>query len=399
MPLTEPGAYFRCAAAQDADGKQDQGRCEDALPILTELSGGRVLLGVADGLGGYARGFDGRSGGQIASATAMKAAADVFRRAAPAEHPDAEALTNSIFKRLRHLAETRLEPSGIRGTLGRHKLATTLALVVLDARPLRSTTRIQCYWIGDSRIYFLGREGLHQLTRDDNLAGADAFDSIFDPPPMSRFLAASMEREWRIHVRELNLDCPGVVIACTDGCYSEWRSPWGFEAALQQALEQSGSWKEWIERFRFALQPLLSDDASLVAFPLKLLDFKEFQKLRAETRGALQECLKAERERGLQAKEIWTSIYKTTYESIPVGGKDLLSDSVLAKPENPAARTIVFSGPVQSRSRMLSRLDSRWSIPGLAWLAGFACGLPFGEKFMVWLEFFWRWFKSLWQST
>jgi hypothetical protein len=409
-PPADAGGVFRSAVARDAGGTPDPGRCEDAVPVLKELSGERVLLGVADGLGGYPQGFDNRSGGQIAADTAMEVARDCFSRSVPGQRPDPEALTNAIFKRLRRLAETRLEPNRLRGTLGRHKLATTLALALLEAGPGASITTIRCYWIGDSRIYFWDSAGLHQLSRDDNLTGADAFDATFDPPPMSQFLAASMEREWRINLRERVLDCPGVVIACTDGCYSEWPSPWDFEAALQESLDESKSWKDWAERFRTRLEPLLSDDASLVAFPVNLSDFDEFRKIRAKPDGALARCLKAEREDGLPATEIWSSIYKRIYESLPALDEGRVSPAVRGVLSDPAASNSEdsdYSGfeaaqpsdGTGSRIRTVSRPSGRWLMPALAWLAGFACGVPAGQQIMAWLDLFWRWFLSLWQFT
>lgn len=118
------------------------------------------------------------------------------------------------------------------------------------------------------RIYFLGTNALRQLSQDDNLTGSDAFQSILDPPPMSQFLAASMEREWRLNLCEFYLDCPGVLFLCSDGCYSEFENPWQFEAGLQQALENSESWHSWIECLRLRFADGCSDDASCAVFPL-----------------------------------------------------------------------------------------------------------------------------------
>ncbi|MGR9108460.1 MAG: PP2C family protein-serine/threonine phosphatase [Gammaproteobacteria bacterium] len=399
---------FRCAVARDAGGKQDPGKCEDAIPVLKEVAGGRILLAVADGLGGYARGFDHKSGGQIASATAIEAAVDYVSGLESGQVPDRESLTNFIFKQLRHLAETRLPPSRVRGSLGRHQLATTLALAIVDREIPDIASTIRYYWIGDSRIYFLDAEGLHQLSRDDNLAQGDAFAAIFDPPPMSQFLAASMEREWRIHEQQLALDLPGLLILCTDGCYVEWGPPWRFEAALQEALEKSGSFAEWIARFQAMLETRLSDDASMVAYPINLSGFAEFKELRARQSGVLAQCLKAEQEKRLSAAEIWSSIYRPVYENVPAAQKGATPGKVIVEPRvlplEESDRTTV-TDPVKSKASVkprtapVARLYPSALLLGMTWLAGFLCGLPFGEKVMAWLEFFWRWFRSLWQST
>ena len=405
--LSCAGLSFCDGVARDSDGKQLAGKCEDAVPVLKSLSSDRVLLGVADGLGGYAQGFDNQSGGQIASTAAMDAALDFFDLAAVEPAPDAELLTNAVFKRLRHLAETRLAPSRLQGALGRHKLATTLALAVLDNRPFVTERKLQCYWIGDSRIYFLDAAGLHQLSRDDTVTGDDAFDSLFDPPPMSQFLAASMERNWRINLRETVLDCSGVVIVCTDGCYAGWPYPWKFEAALQNALDESESWPQWINAFRSRLEAVLSDDASMVVFPINLDNFEAFQKIRSKQNSVLSKCQRAENR--LDVRDIWLSIYKPVYEAVPAGipdrnpadSKKEYLEKAGSDPMAAYCSRIGASGnpvAVQSGSRTLPAQSGRFALL-LAWLTGFACGIPFGQKMMAWLDFFWRWFKSLWQST
>ncbi len=381
---------FRVAAARDLAGQQDLSRCEDAEPVCQAISGNRLLLGVADGLGGYALGFDNRSGGQIAASTAIDAVVDYFRNSNPDAEADAEALTNLVFKQLRYLSETKLPPSRVRGTLGRHRLATTLAVAVVH--PVRDSLvrRVECYWIGDSRIYFLGTNALRQLSRDDNLTGSDAFQSVLDPPPMSQFLAASMEREWRLNLCEFYLDCPGVLFLCSDGCYSEFENPWQFEAGLQQALEASESWHSWTECLRLRFADGCSDDVSCAVFPVGMENFSEFKRSRRSnaSHGLLGRCMAAD----LTAEEVWSQIYQPVYETLP-GRRP--SDMADGSCNDVREETEATEPP---------RLQVRWSGASrpwelfLAWLLGFVLATILSGPIIFWARVFWNGFKSLWQN-
>ncbi len=381
---------FRVAAARDLAGQQDLSRCEDAEPVCQAISGNRLLLGVADGLGGYALGFDNRSGGQIAASTAIDAVVDYFRNSNPDAEADAEALTNLVFKQLRYLSETKLPPSRVRGTLGRHRLATTLAVAVVH--PVRDSLvrRVECYWIGDSRIYFLGTNALRQLSRDDNLTGSDAFQSVLDPPPMSQFLAASMEREWRLNLCEFYLDCPGVLFLCSDGCYSEFENPWQFEAGLQQALEASESWHSWTECLRLRFVDGCSDDVSCAVFPVGMDNFSEFKRSRRSnaSHGLLGRCMAAD----LTAEEVWSQIYQPVYETLPGRRPTDMADGSC----NDVREETEATEP--------PRLQVRWSGASrpwelfLAWLLGFVLATILSGPIIFWVRVFWNGFKSLWQN-
>ena len=407
---TNAGLVLHLTSLRDASGNPDMTRCEDAAPVATYLSGGRVLLGVADGLGGYVQGFDRLTGGRIASDLAMTIVLDYFKHLGPGLHPDPELLTNRIYKSLRHLQETRMQASQVRGSLGRHRLATTLAVVVVDSRAVPETSTIQGYWIGDSRIYVFDQAGLHQLSRDDNLSGADAFDSLFEAAPMFQFLAATMEREWRMHWLGRTLEMPAVVFACTDGCFSEFPSPWAFEALLQNALERANSWEDWITQVRALLEPALADDASLAAMPINLWSFEEFKQLRSGSETVLARCLATTQESSDKAREIWLSLYKPMYESAP--GVEICADGAMLNATHPARPQALGSDqPPSSPPKVLSKSVSRRCLKCCCeplalirravgpenlkpWLIGFLCGLSSGAILMAWLEYFWEGLNS-----
>ena len=425
LPTEISQLKFQVGAASDGDDIEDLSRCEDAEPVIERTTDGRVLLCVADGLGGYSQGFDGKTGGYIASRAATKAAIDYFCYSAGFSEDDPNTLTNHIYRELRNLAERKLPPSRVRGTLGRHKLATTLAAAVFDDAPGTSLHKIRCYWIGDSRVYFFGEQGLHQLTRDDNMTESDAFDATFESPPMSQFLAASMEREWRIHRQDFQIDCPGVLIVCTDGCSADWKYPWAFEMALQKALEQSTRWADWLENFKQILESVRSDDASMAIYPLATGKFAHFQKLRRRYQ-VTNAAVRANRaQQKLEARDAWIKIYQPVYETAPVkqfvaekktaikffeteqvpedqqkwtsSSIDDLIEASVVKVEGRVAAQKKAKTKIKRKRRLHISRSFKWL--SLGWLFGLFCGMSLGSKINPWLDYFATWLKSLWQST
>ena len=387
MPV---GYGFRASSARDAEGREDMARCEDADPVIERLGNGHVLLCVADGLGGYPQGFDGKRGGRIASETAAKAATEFFKLPDAAHAGDPEALTNYIHRRLRELAERNLAPSQIRGSMGRHKLATTLAAAVITEAAGGPGTALRIFWIGDSRVYFFSGEGLHQLTRDDTVTEADPYSAAFQAPPMSQFLAATMEREWRIHRKDVHIGRPGVLMLCTDGCTSDWETPWQFELALQKTLDSSVTWDDWVMNFKALLDPIRSDDAAFIAYPLNLGDLGRFKALRAEKKGvnAAERAVQAQRAKRLTSEEIWRRVYQPSYETTAFDGSQ-------EREPSPSADTRTRAQQERPRT---SRFPVSKTGLATAWLMGVLSGVPMGVALSPHAERILQLIRSLWRS-
>jgi len=119
---------------------------EDA--VLTEgLSDGRILVAVADGMGGHAA-------GEVASAVALETLVEALEDGRSLG--DAFELANA---RVRAEAE---EP-------GRQGMGTTLVAAILEGE------RYQLANVGDSRGYLLSGDGIRQITRDHSFV-AEAVD-------------------------------------------------------------------------------------------------------------------------------------------------------------------------------------------------------------------------------
>lgn len=101
-------------------------------------------------------------------------------------------------------------------------------------------TYIVCLWAGDARVYLLDRDGLAQLSNDDNDTGADALEDLRSAAPASQTsrLGADVSHNGGVHLA-LNLvriEEPAVVLACSDGVYSMFKSPMHFELMLWRWL-------------------------------------------------------------------------------------------------------------------------------------------------------------------
>ncbi|MEN8259649.1 MAG: protein phosphatase 2C domain-containing protein [Pseudomonadota bacterium] len=314
-----PGYSFIASGVKDSAGNEAMDGCEDAEPLIERLSDGRIFACVADGLGGYSHGFDGKSGGFIACRTVSRGALEFFQRF-PQKSPeiDAFSLTDYLHRKLQHLAALKLTPTRVKGTLAHHKLASTLACMLIQEKQDGSAAIVRLYWIGDSRIYFLTDSGLFLLTRDDTRANVDAYEGLFQDSPMSQFLAASMEKTWRINARELVIGKPGVLVACTDGCTAYWKRPWDFELTLMAAFETSDNWNEWVHRIKHSLDSVRADDASLIAWPLNTGDFAGFSATMLEKRHKSAGA-KAARTAALEKmpdQQIWRKIYRPSFQKL-----------------------------------------------------------------------------------
>ncbi|MCB1258669.1 MAG: serine/threonine-protein phosphatase, partial [Microthrixaceae bacterium] len=106
------------------------------------------LVAVADGMGGHAA-------GEVASAIAVEVVAGA------AEAHDVEVVTNAVVTANAQILERAMQDSSERG------MGTTLCVAAIVAD--RGAEGIAILNVGDSRIYLLADDTLHQLTEDHSL--------------------------------------------------------------------------------------------------------------------------------------------------------------------------------------------------------------------------------------
>ncbi len=251
---------------------EDKG--EDA--NLAEDFGQNFLMGVFDGLGGRSAGYDGKTGGRIASEVASQITKEFFKQWRGKITPEnVIQLQQEICRSLKNKANTNMPKtsSRLKGSLVEHKLCTTIALTsILKQQGQEKIFEADLAWMGDSRIYFLSpTKGLQQLTKDDLVTPKDALEMLRQDPPMSQYLTADINPRWQIHFQHYRIEEIGCFLACTDGCFQYVSAPWEFEKLLLDMLYQSEGDKiednNWQKLICQKYTEIKQDDVSLILYP------------------------------------------------------------------------------------------------------------------------------------
>ena len=240
-----------------------------------------MVLGVFDGLGGISAGFDGMTGGRIASREATKITKTVLEQSQGRLTKDvATQLQDRICQSLKSQAESKMVKSRLSGTLTGKRLCTTIALASIPRKMKleSSDCEISLAWMGDSRIYFLSpQKGLQQLTIDDLEVDKDAFEMIREDPPMSQYLTADIPSNWEIHFLVEKIEEKGCILVCTDGCFQYLPAPWDLENLLLKALMTATSFEEWQILLSQKYEEIKQDDISLILHSISFLNFEELK--------------------------------------------------------------------------------------------------------------------------
>lgn len=258
------------------------GNGEDSHLVNDNVNAEFVVLGAFDGLGGRSAGFDGRTGGQIASQEATRIAKNILNQwNGKVTKNIAIELQDHICQQLKSQADSKMGKSRLSGTLTGKRLCTTIALASIpkQVEPDTKAFEISLAWMGDSRVYFLSpRKGLQQLTIDDLEIEKDAFQMIREDPRMSQYLTADIPSDWQIHFALENINEKGCILVCTDGCFQYLPTPWDFEKLLLNTLINSGTLKDWKNSLIDQYEKIKQDDVSLILYPIGFSDFNNLQK-------------------------------------------------------------------------------------------------------------------------
>ncbi|NCO74551.1 MAG: hypothetical protein GW795_06490 [Cyanobacteria bacterium] len=241
-----------------------------------------ISLGVLDGLGGKSAGFDGKTGGQIASNLACEIAREKLAELnSELTQEKAIFIQQNICQILEENAREKIK-SRIKGSLS-HKLCTTIAIANFPRTTLNQDIFcINLSWIGDSRIYFLSPNiGLQQLTKDDLTEEQDAFDLIYKDSPMSKYLTANTQPDWTINFKQQTFKEKGMLIICTDGCFQYLNTPWDFEKLILDTLTDCESLQDWETLLTKKYDEQKQDDISLIIYPLGY-QWQDFNKIKSE---------------------------------------------------------------------------------------------------------------------
>jgi len=274
-----------------------------------------IVIGVFDGLGGRSAGYDEQTGGKIASQKASETVGSFLDQWNGKLNDEiVKVLKEKVYQTLKEAA-TNIKPSRLRGSLAGQRLCTTMALASISKSSECSTTyQVSLAWIGDSRLYFLSPEkGLQQLSHDDLEVKKNAFEMIREDPPMSQYLSADMKEDWQIHYKLQELDKPGCILACTDGCFQYVPAPWEFENLLLNTLNQSEDFKQWEDSLNQQYEDIKQDDVSLILYSIGYENFENLKQSYEDRRVYLQEGFEFTNTNVEALNPLWEK-YRETYE-------------------------------------------------------------------------------------
>jgi serine/threonine protein phosphatase PrpC len=186
--------------------------------LVRPLAGDRLLLAVANGIGGG-------PGGREASALAI---------ATLAQHAQAEPIGETFA-----LANDRVHAQG-QASHDLVGMGTTLtAAIVGDGRVLLAH-------VGDSRAYRIGRDGIERLTDDHSVAGEmervgdlTAEESARHPQRHVLTRAIGPFATVRVDVRECALGPDDRLLLCTDGLYNALADEEIYQVATRGPVEMA----------------------------------------------------------------------------------------------------------------------------------------------------------------
>lgn len=255
-----------------------EGSGEDAEPTLV-MEPPRGWVGVYDGMGGSgaerASPEEGGETGARVAAVAARAAVEYAVRAAddPIDEAFARELGHTLFVALKDLDESRPGAGKIKGRLIR-RFPLAFASAAFSAANDAAFYRV--FWAGDARAYaWTPKFGLQQLTADDLVRPADAFDQLYGDSPLANCLSAG---GFALRTAAAAVPAPAVFLAATDGCFHYLPSPFHFEYLLAETLLAADAADEWKTFVIKKIEKTTGDDASMA---LCAVGFEDFASMRA----------------------------------------------------------------------------------------------------------------------
>lgn len=265
--------------------RKNQG--EDTSLCLCESGGKAALIACFDGCGGAGAkrypAADNWSGARLASHVSSDVTCEWFRTNQIARLGTqgysalqiAESLKNALSDRVNwtHEVLTKTGPI-LKGSLSK-SLPTTMTTAVVENID-EQTNRCLFLWVGDSRGFLFGVQGMKQMTSDDVQGNLDPLENLQKDGVLSNVISANSE--FKVHVREIFIHEPCVIITATDGCFSYFISPIEFEEAILDTLCASSGLDDWEKRLQVRIGEVASDDYTMQAL---IIGFDSFTNLKS----------------------------------------------------------------------------------------------------------------------
>lgn len=278
-----------------------------------------AVLCVLDGCGGLGsrtyEGCENQTGAYLASRTVSGAIHDwyhdFYNKKWKSDREFVESIIAYIQKAYAVVGSYAKSNIKISGSMVRD-LPTTMALAF--ACMMEESLAVHVVWAGDSRIYLLDDEGMHQLTRDD-VKSQDALSNLSDDGALTNVL--SSDGNYRLHHKLITLKKPSLVIGATDGCFGYLTSPMNFEYEVIKALTDSKSISEFRNYLKEFFDDVAGDDYTFACMGFGYDCFEDLRKSYVKRREFMEKEYMGELESQPDNEELILKLwqkYKKTYE-------------------------------------------------------------------------------------
>lgn len=265
--------------------EQLEGKGEDSGFVVSDAPNA-AIIGSMDGCGGAgSRSYpkaDNCTGARLASDYTCRAVRQWFVENAFGKYgtggKSAAELAQDMKKAINFTLEAVHATVAGEETILRSRLArtlpTTLASILVE---ITGVNEVRCisFWAGDSRTYIFRADGLVQTSRDDIRGHGDPFTSLENDGILSNLVSVSQEYE--IHTQESILREPCLVLTCSDGCFSYFRSPMEFEWTLLDTLVHAEGPGAWEQALRETFGGFASDDYTMA---IAVIGFRNWNAIR-----------------------------------------------------------------------------------------------------------------------
>lgn len=161
-------------------------------------------------------------------------------------------------------------------------LPTTMACALIDEEP-GGAAQLTALWAGDSRVYVLDGDGVHQVSRDDQADDRDYRAQLQMDAPMTN--KVNLSAPFHVNARRVALRTPCAVVTCSDGCCMYFGQPLRLEYRWLAAFGKAQHPDEAAALLRDYYEKTSQDDCSLTVHVLAD-GYEQFREMIAARRAA-----------------------------------------------------------------------------------------------------------------
>ena len=292
-------------------GRGSEGRDEDSYSYCFNDNGG--FIGVFDGFGEmdsttYSM-LGRRTGGYIAGRLAAESTIKMFQNGNfTFSEMDSIKLTSDLKKYIDKVKKNFADNQDT-------ALVPTTASIIACDYSKKDSIMFEYLWAGNSRGYFLDKNGLCQITEDDVVEQISPIDETKKPRVIN---LVNAETDFKINIKTVRTDAPTILVTATDGAYGSFATPMEFEYALLYTLNRAKNVAQWESLLRRLVSEFAKDDFAIMIVAFGFDDFKDlkhyfFERTKKMFNEYIEPISKAKEENSTsKVEELWNN-YKADY--------------------------------------------------------------------------------------